>query len=50
MNLLIVDNTNPFIYDSKILEKNPSGASESYLNMLAVELAKKHKVFFYSKA
>jgi len=49
MNLLIVDNTNPFIYDSKILEKNPSGASESYLNMLAVELAKKHKVFFIQR-
>ena len=49
MNLLIIDNTNPTIYDSQILEKNPSGASESYLNMLAVELAKKHKVFFIQR-
>jgi glycosyltransferase involved in cell wall biosynthesis len=49
MAILIVDNNNPTKYDSEILSTNPSGASESYLNMLAVELAKKDKVYFIQR-
>ena len=46
MNLLIIDKETPQPYDSDFLDKNPCGASESYLHNLAVHLAKVHKVFF----
>ncbi len=46
MNILIIDKETPQPYDSDYLDKNPCGASESYLHNLAVHLAKVHKVFF----
>lgn len=49
MNLLILDLETPQPYDSEFLDKNPSGASESYLHNLAVHLAKVHKIFFLQK-
>lgn len=46
MNILIIDKETPQPYDSDYLDKNPCGASESYLHNLAVHLSKVHKVFF----
>ena len=49
MNLLIIDMETQGEYDTETLAINPSGASESYLNNIAVNLAKDHKVFFIQR-
>ena len=49
MNLLIIDMETQGEYSTETLAINPSGASESYLNNIAVNIAKDHKVFFIQR-
>jgi hypothetical protein len=45
--VLFLDGVCPYVYDFKYLKTNPSGASESYLNMLARALYLKGKCEVY---
>ena len=47
MNLLIIDMETQGEYDTETLAINPSGASESYLNNIAVNLAKDQRFSLY---